>query len=192
MAVPIIPIIMAAVSLIQGISQGVQNKKNADSQASAVRQATQAQVNERARQARKLMSQQKASFLKSGVYFEGTPEAMIDETYNTSVDDINAMIADANTQESNLSSSGNSGLFSGILGGIGNAALSYFGAKGFGNLFGGSASASGSSGLFSSLSNSRLGVSMSNMMSNLKYKNLGGFGSLPSSGLSSGSTTKII
>lgn len=191
MAVPIIPIIMAAVSLIQGISQGVQNKKNADSQASAVRQATQAQVNERARQARKLMSQQKASFLKSGVYFEGTPEAMIDETYNTSVDDINAMIADANTQESNLSSSGNSGLFGGVLGGIGNAALSYFGAKGFGNLFGGSA-ASGSSGLFSSLSNSRLGVSMSNMMSNLKYKNLGGFGSLPSSGLSSGSTTKIV
>lgn len=60
MAVPIIPIIMAAVSLIQGISQGVQNKKNADSQASAVRQVTQAQVNERARQAKKLMSQQKA------------------------------------------------------------------------------------------------------------------------------------
>lgn len=192
MAVPIIPIIMAAVSLIQGISQGVQNKKNADSQASAVRQATQAQVNERARQAKKLMSQQKASFLKSGVYFEGTPEAMIDETYNTSVDDINAMIADVNTQESNLSSSGNSGLFSGILGGIGNAALSYFGAKGFGNLFGGSA-ASGSSGLFSSLSNSRLGVSMSNMLNNVKGLNKGGFGSLPSSGLPpSGSTTKIV
>lgn len=190
MAVPIIPIIMAAVSLIQGISQGVQNKKNADSQASAVRQATQAQVNERARQARKLMSQQKASFLKSGVYFEGTPEAMIDETYNTSVDDINAMIADANTQESNLSSSGNSGLFGGILGGIGNAALSYFGAKGFGNLF----SSSGSSGnLLSKLGSSRLGTSMSNMLNNVKGLNKGGFGSLPSSGLpSSGSTTKIV
>lgn len=191
MAVPIIPIIMAVTSLISGVTQGIQSKQNASNQSKAVDRQAQEQINERARQARKLMSQQKASFLKSGVYFEGTPEALIDETYNTSVDDINAITNDANIKKNNLAKQGNLGLFGGVLGGIGNAALSFFGAKGFGNLLGGAAS--GSSGLLSSLSNSRLGVSMSNMLNNAKGLNKGGFGSLPSSGFpSSGSTTKIV
>lgn len=189
MAVPIIPIILAAVSLIQGVSQGIQNKKNADNQASAIREKTQAQVNERARQAKKMMSQQKASFLKSGVYFNGTPEAIIDETYNTSVDDINALIADANQQEKNLSEQGNSGLLGGILGGSGNAALSFFGSNGFGNLF---SSGSSSGNLLSKLGSSRLGTSMSNMLNSAKGLNKGGFGSLPAQGLPTNSSTRIV
>ena len=95
MALPLIPIILAVASVASGLVQGVSSAKNAKEEAKAVQQNTQAQINERAKAAKKLMQQQKTSFLKSGIYFDsGTPVDVINETYDTSVEDINAMIKD--------------------------------------------------------------------------------------------------
>nr|DAN07833.1 MAG TPA: hypothetical protein [Caudoviricetes sp.] len=189
MAVPIIPIILAVTGLLSGVSQGIQTKQNANNQSDALERQAQAKIDERAKQAKKLMQQQKTSFLKSGVYFEGTPEAIIDETYNTSIDDINTIINDTEAQKNNLNKQGNAGLLNGLVSGISSAALSFFGAQGFGNLFGGSSSGSD---VLSKLTSTRLGVSMANMSNKVKGLNKGGFGYLPSSGLpSGGSSTKI-
>lgn len=189
MAFPIIPVILATLGLVGGVTQGIQAKQNAENEKKALREKTQAQINERARQAIKLMSEQKSSFLKSGIYFNGTPEEIINETYDTSMEDINAMIADANQQEKNLSKQGNSDLMNGILGGVSSAALSFFGANGFGNLFSGSSSGGN---LLSKIGSSRLGTSMSNMWNSARGLNTGGFGSLPTKGFPTNSSIRIV
>lgn len=127
MALPLIPIILAVASVASGVVQGISNAKNAKSEAKAVQEQTQEQINARARAAKKLMQEQKTSFLKSGVYFDsGSPVDIINETYNTSVDDINAMAKDSNTKVSNLMRQGKTAFFGSILEGVANGAMSYF------------------------------------------------------------------
>jgi hypothetical protein len=139
MALPLIPIIMAVAALGSGIVQGISNAKNAKSEAEAVAQQLQAQAGERARQAKKLMQQQKTSFLKSGVYFDsGSPLAVLDETFDTMNKDINDMSKDANAKINNLMRQGKTAFYSSIVEGIGNAALGYFmgGGKGLSSILG--------------------------------------------------------
>lgn len=126
-----IPIIMAVSALAKGISDGVSSVRNAKAQAKAVQTQTQEKVNARARESKKLMSLQKSQFLKSGVYYDGSPLQVINESYNTSRDDINAIVNDGRNQIKGLQNSANSSFTSSIIQGIGNAALSYFGAGGF-------------------------------------------------------------
>lgn len=132
MAIPLIPIVLAVAGLANGAIQGISQARNARNEAKAVQSQTKDKVNERARQARKLMSQQKTSFLKSGVYFEGTPEAVINETYDTSLEDINAMIKDTDTATNNLMRQGRTALFSSLLNGVIQGAASSF-SNGYGS-----------------------------------------------------------
>ncbi|MCD8378069.1 MAG: hypothetical protein LUB59_04695 [Candidatus Gastranaerophilales bacterium] len=141
MALPLLPIILGVAALGSGIVQGISSVKNAKSQADALHDSTQAKINERAKEAVKLMQQQKTSYLKGGVYFDtGTPTEVINETYNTSMDDINAMIKDANTQTKNLERQGKTAFFSSILNGVVGAAASYYGAAGLAGAAGNSSS----------------------------------------------------
>lgn len=134
MALPLIPIILAVASVASGLVQGVSSAKNAKEEAKAVQQNTQAQINERAKAAKKLMQQQKTSFLKSGIYFDsGTPVDVINETYDTSVEDINAMIKDSDTKVNNLMRQGKTAFFGSILEGVANGAMSYFMGGGMGS-----------------------------------------------------------
>lgn len=129
MALPalMIPIILATAALGGGIVQGISAAKSAKNQAMALQESAQEQINERAKNAKKLMQQQKTSFLKSGIYFDsGTPVDVINETYNTSMDDINALAKDYNTKISNLVREGRTAFFSAIPKAIGDAAMSYF------------------------------------------------------------------
>ena len=125
-----IPMIMAAAALTKGVVDGVSSAKQAKAQAKAVQAQTQENIDARARASKKLMSQQQSSFLKSGVYFEGSPLDVFNETYKTSVDDINAMRSNAHSQIKSLQNQAGSSFTSNIIQGIGNAALSYFGAGG--------------------------------------------------------------
>ena len=126
MPIPLIPIILAVAGLANGAVQGISQARNARNEAKALQAQTKDKVNERARQARKLMSQQKTSFLKSGVYLEGTPEAVINETYDTSLEDINAMIKDTDIATNNLMRQGRTAFFSSIIDGVIQGAASAF------------------------------------------------------------------
>lgn len=135
MAVPIIPIIMAVAGLASGVAKGIGNMKNAKDEAKLAKKAAEQEINERARQAAKLMSQQKNSFLKGGVYFDGTPEAVINETYDYMQKDIGTMQQNANTKIKNLINGGRVGFATSILDGITGGAMGFFNA---GGSFGGS------------------------------------------------------
>ncbi len=131
MAVPIIPIIMAVAALASGVAQGYSNAKNAHEEAKATQKQTKDQINVRAREARKLMNQQKTSFLKSGVYFNsGTAADVIDETYNVMQEDIQAMATDSETRVANLIRQGKTSFFTSLLGGASSAASSFYNAGG--------------------------------------------------------------
>lgn len=183
MALPIIPIIMAVAALGSGIVQGISSSKNAKAEANSVKEQALEQMTERARQAKKLMQQQKTSFLKSGVYFDsGSPLAVINETYDTMEKDVNAMAKDSDTKINNLMRQGKTAFFSSVMQGVANAALSYF--------------MGGGSGLMSkagtALSNSKAGTAVSNWYNSARGWTKGGFGQLPTSnGLPSGNTTTI-
>lgn len=137
-----ISIIMAVAALGAGVMSGISTVKSAKAQAKAVEQQTQEKINERARTAKKLMSQQKTSFLKSGVYFNGTPEDVINETYNTSITDINTLKNNALTNIKNLQSQANAGFTTSIIKGVASAAFGLAGA----GLAGASATSSASGG----------------------------------------------
>lgn len=117
MALPILPIVLAVAGLASGVVKGIASAKNAKEEAKTAKKAAELEINERARQAAKLMSQQKNSFLKSGVYFNGTPQAVIDETYDYMQQDISTMKDNANTNLKNLARQGRTAFATSILDG---------------------------------------------------------------------------
>jgi len=133
MALPalMIPIIMAVSGLASGVIKGYSNAKNAKAEAELVRQQEKEQINERAREAKKLMSQQKSSFLKAGVYFDsGTPLDILNETYNVMNEDIDAIRNDSNTKVKNLMRQGRTAFAASLIEGGKSGASSFFQAKG--------------------------------------------------------------
>lgn len=184
MALPLIPIILAVTALGSGIVQGISNAKNAKEEVKALQESTQAQINERARNAKKLMSQQKTSFLKSGVYFTGSPQDIINETYETYQKDIGDMIKDAEKKSDNLMRQGKTAFYSSLLEGVANAGMGYFMGGGSKNLL---------SNLGSKISSSKAGATVSNWYNSARGWTKGGFGQLPTNnGLSAQNSTKIV
>lgn len=184
MALPIIPIIMAVAALGSGIAQGISSVKNSKNEANAVREQAVEQMKERSRQAKKLMQQQKTSFLKSGVYFDsGSPLAVINETYDFMQEDVNAIAKDSNTKIKNLTRQGKTAFFNSALEGVANAAMSYF--------------MGGGSGLMSkagtAISNSKAGNTVQNWYNSARGWTKGGFGQLPTrNGLPSKNSSTIV
>ena len=154
-------------------------------EAQAVKEQADEQINERAKAAKKLMQQQKSSFLKSGVYFDsGSPLAVINETYDTMKDDINAMAKDANTKIKNLVRQGKTAFFNSLVEGVTNAGLGWF-------MGGGSKETVSKIG--SAISNSKAGTAVSNWYNSSRGWTKGGFGQLPTSnGLPSSNATAIV
>lgn len=150
MAIPIIPIIMAVAGLASGVAKGVKELRNKNAEAKVEKQKAELEIKERVREAAKLMSQQKNSFLKGGVYFEGTPEAVINETYDFMKQDVGVMKDNANTTLKKLAREGRTAFATSILEGIAN------GAKGFANAGGTIGSASNAAGASSSSASSNL------------------------------------
>lgn len=181
MAIPLIPILLAVAGLGSGIVQGISQVKNAKNESETLANNAQTQIYERQKQAKKLMQQQKTSFLKSGIYFDsGSPLEVIDETYDTMKKDVTDMANDANTKIKNLERQGKTAFFGSLIQGIANGAMSYLGAN---------AISSGSASKFfnnisSKFANSRIGMAMPNMVNKLK----GGFGSLPTNTLPTNSS----
>lgn len=125
MAIPIIPIIMAVTALASGVTKAVSAVKDSKAQAKVAKAQAEEQVNERARQAVKLMNQQKTSFLKGGVYFDGTPEAILDETYDFMKKDIGIMKNNANTNIKNIMRQGRTAFASSLMDSVTGALSGY-------------------------------------------------------------------
>ncbi len=185
MALPLLPIILAVTALGSGIVQGISSAKNTKNEAKALQQQAQDQINERARQAKKLMSQQKTSFLKSGVYFDsGSPLAVINETYDTMNQDINAITNDSNTKINNLMRQGKTAFFGSLIESVANAGMAYF-------MGGGDSKLLSSAG--QKISNSQIGTSFQNWYNGLRGWNKGGFGQLPTNnGYTNSNVNKIV
>ena len=115
-------------AIFQAIAKGLTNalstasyiKENKEQAKEVARQA-QEQADERAKKAKALMQQQKTSFLKGGVYFDsGSPVAVIDETYDTAMEDIRAINQDSLTQQKKLIRAGKTAFASFLIDPLGN------------------------------------------------------------------------
>ncbi|MEI8127981.1 MAG: hypothetical protein WCG95_00055 [bacterium] len=172
---PLIPLIMAVASLGLGVAQGVSSVQQTQDQINADDTQTRAAITERARQGKKLMQQQQTSFLKSGVYFEGTPEAVIDETGNTTMRDTQAMENDAVNRQNLLKRQGNTAFYSSLMGGVTGAATSFLGLGGMGAT---TSNALTTTDVVKSVSGSRIGTDVQNWYSGLRGWSKGTFDSI--------------
>lgn len=111
---------MGWAAIFQAIAQGITNAystynyiKENKSQAKEIAAQAQEQADARARRAKTLMNQQKTSFLKGGVYFDsGTPVDIIEETYDTAMEDIQAINKDSLSAQKKLIRAGRTAFFS--------------------------------------------------------------------------------
>lgn len=115
-------------AIFQAIAKGLTNALSTASyisenkqQAKEIARQAQEQADERAKKAKALMQQQKTSFLKGGVYFDsGSPVAVIDETYDTAMEDIEAINRDSVTQQKKLIRAGKTAFASFLIDPLGN------------------------------------------------------------------------
>ncbi len=119
---------MGWVAIFQAIAQGLTNAfstwnyiKENKQQSKEIAQQAQEQADERAKKAKYAMQEQKTSFLKSGIYFDsGSPLNVINETYNTAVEDINAINQDSLTSQKKLKRAGRTAFFTFLIDPVGN------------------------------------------------------------------------
>jgi hypothetical protein len=122
----------AALSAVSSISA-------ANSQAKATIAEGNLATQNKAKEVALKAARQKSSFLTSGLTLEGTPMSVIENTFNTGIEDIKALGSNYNSQSKNIMAQGRtkalssfaslgtgmsmsgSGMFSGIDGAVGNA-----------------------------------------------------------------------
>lgn len=105
-------------AIASGVVKGVAEVQNAKAQMKAVHEQAQVQVDERARKAKSLLSEQKNAFLKSGVFFEGTPELILEETYNFARADMQAINNDSIHKQKYLKRQGQTAFTVNVLQGV--------------------------------------------------------------------------
>lgn len=124
---------MGWVAIFQAIAQSITNfvstmsyiKEN-KTQAKQLAEQAQEQADQRGKKAKYDMQHQKTSFLKGGVYFnDGTPAEVIDETYNTAMEDINSINKDSINSQKKLIRAGKTALFTFLVDPIGNNGAQY-------------------------------------------------------------------
>ncbi len=117
--IPILPIALAVAGLASGVASGISNIKNLNAETKKMQELSADKIDERAKQARLLMSKQKTSFLKGGAYFDsGSAKEIINETYDTMKQDINSIIKDADIQTNNYTRKGRTAFFNSVIKGI--------------------------------------------------------------------------
>lgn len=119
---------MGFFAIFQAIAQGLTNAFSTYSyiqenkeQAKEIARQAQIEADERAKQAKYAMQKQKTSFLKGGVYFDsGTPVEVLNETYETAQQDIQAINDDSVKAQKKLQRAGRTALFSFLIDPVGN------------------------------------------------------------------------
>lgn len=118
----------AIASLVGNTVSTYQNIKENKKQAKEIAQQYQEKADARAREAKALMSQQKTSFLKGGVYFDtGSANEVINETYGTYQKDLQAMNLDSTIAQNRLIRSGKTAFWNYLANPLGSSGTSALG-----------------------------------------------------------------
>ena len=120
--------------------QAVSQIKQSEREAEATVKAGDLQAEAKGKETRLRAARAKSSFLTSGLTLEGTPMAAIGDIFKTGLEDIDQISTNTNTRAKNIISSGRTQALGTLASGIG-------GAFGTGDIFGGSAAATGSQSL---------------------------------------------
>lgn len=94
---------MAAAVTVAGLSvaKGVGEFNAAKSGARALKEEGKIKIDQRKKEILQLVAQQKVGYVDSGVEFEGTPQNVMQDSYNTGMEDIEALRTSYNTQIKN-------------------------------------------------------------------------------------------
>jgi hypothetical protein len=100
-----VAIVGAATSISLGMASASNQRKAARKQLEATAMQTKVKADERIKQIRRLASQQKSSFLASGISLtgDGTPDAIISETYDVGMADVENIKKFGSVQGENIS-----------------------------------------------------------------------------------------
>lgn len=132
-------------SITTANSQAKNITKNATNQAQATIDAGNIAAANKAKEIRAAAARQTVSFLNSGLTLEGSPGAIIDETYTTGATDLAQLSKNYNTSSDNIISAGNA---------ASKQAISAGRSAAIGDIVSGFGSYAGSSSLFSGLTES--------------------------------------
>jgi len=104
-------VVMAGLSAVKGITQMNQAK----SEAKALVREGEIAAGEQAKKTRYKAAAQTSSFLNAGLTLEGTPNSVLNETYQTGLADINNIITGYNTKSKNAISKGRSDMINSMV-----------------------------------------------------------------------------
>ena len=107
---------MIGAAIIGGlqVASAIGNYNQAKSQArQAIKQGNQA-AETRAKEISKLVAQQRVSYLSAGLELDGTPQSVMNDTFNTGLEDIKAIKSSASTQAKNIIKQGQANLLGGL------------------------------------------------------------------------------
>ena len=90
-----------AISAGLNVASAIGNYNAGKSEARAIARAGQIEAQNRADEIKKLAARQRVSYLNAGLELSGTPEAVVSDTYQTGIDDINAIISSTNQKIKN-------------------------------------------------------------------------------------------
>lgn len=97
------------------VAKAVGDYNQSKSQARQIREQGKQAAAARAQEIRALAAEQRASYLASGLELEGTPMSVINDTYNTGLEDIRAIGSSTKTQMKNTLKQGQSSLLGGLV-----------------------------------------------------------------------------
>lgn len=93
---------VAAVVAGLGVASAIGNYNQSKSQARQTIKKAEIDMQNRANEIRALAARQRVSYLQAGLELEGTPNAVITDTYNTGIADVNAIRDSANQTAKNI------------------------------------------------------------------------------------------
>lgn len=110
---------------------GMQANKAAKQEAKATIAEGNVALKNKAKEVAQKAASQRVSFLNSGLTLDGTPQSIIDATFNTGLEDINLMSSNYNTKAKSQISAGRSAALSSYASGFSSAAMPSFQGSGF-------------------------------------------------------------
>ena len=96
------------------VAKAIGDYNQAKSQAKSIKEQGKQAAATRAQEIRALAAEQRVSYLASGLELEGTPMAVINDTYNTGLEDIKAINSSTRTQMKNTMKQGQASLLGGL------------------------------------------------------------------------------
>lgn len=118
---------------VLGTASAIGQFNQSKSSARAMKRQAEQEISNRKQEILKMAAKQKVSYVSAGLELEGTPQAVIQDTYNTGIDDVNAIKSSYNKAIKNTLTQARAQLLGNIVK-TGTSAVSAY--SGFGGSFG--------------------------------------------------------